>query len=190
MGGSRRLSGRRVSAALPALLVVAVLVAVTLHVLQPHGGGGVPGAPDDPTPVPEQAVARRGGDLGREASVSAAGDDGPDYIWVGVAPGVTVVDALVGGESPERTREGPSGVSAVWKVSAGLQQAGEAVLKHYRDAGGFELVHHGYLDLVQEVWGCLVLSEEGWAEAAVLSQAEEVEGDGPGCELTIARIGS
>lgn len=103
---------------------------------------------------------------------------------------VSVPRNLVGNVSPSQTKLGDCGTSAVWSVSCGLQQASEQVLRYYQDAGGFDLVYDGYLDLVQKVWGCLVLSPQGWAEVAVVSETEEVSGGDEQCELTITRIGA
>lgn len=81
--------------------------------------------------------------------------------------------ALLGGGDLVGGDENPLGRRWTWRVPGGLVEvAGQALLD--LEEQGLGLRYAGYLDLLGNVWGCLV-SGDAWVQAIVV---REEEGDG------------
>lgn len=59
-------------------------------------------------------------------------------------------------------------------VPLGLTDTAEEAVGRYRDLAGVVLVRAGYLDLVGNVWGCVV-SGPGWVEVCLVEERGEGE---------------
>ena len=64
-----------------------------------------------------------------------------------------------------------------------LAEVAWSVLQEYRDEGTCVLASSGYLDLLGNVWGCVVLGD-GWADVCVVS----TRGDGQGSVVQTIRM--
>ncbi len=68
-----------------------------------------------------------------------------------------------------------------WKSDLALQDEGICILESYKSAGQ-RLVRSGYLDLLGNVWGCVVQGD-GWVEICIIRAQE----DG-GCNVRVTRM--
>ena len=91
--------------------------------------------------------------------------------------------------------ENALGTRVTWSLEIDLVDAASGVLGEYRDAEAFSLVQSGYLDLLGNMWGCVVASESGWVELVLVDARDGgthgnggEEGD-VGCALTVVRLG-
>lgn len=112
-----------------------------------------------------------------------------------VAERVTVPKVCKDKGALAETLESATGSRATWEVDAGLEDAAASVIEGYRDEAGLTLEHDGYLDLLGHVWSCVVVSEEGWSEVALVDERGEADDFGPEegapgrCLVTVARLG-
>ena len=95
------------------------------------------------------------------------------------------------------TAHGSLGYRATWELGVGLPAGARSILEEYRDAGTLSLAYDGFLDLYGCVWGCVVSSEEGWAELVVVEDGDAAgraedgdvsEGEAAGCTVTLVRV--
>lgn len=194
-----RRSGRRAPAlAAAAVLAVAALAVAALALAGPArcsagGWAGSPGVPDGASPADGPGAAEGVGEAPGPAGAGgpAAPDGAPD---AAVAARVSVPGICAGKGELAETLESSTGSRATWLVGAGLEEAAASVIEGYRARAGLSLEHDGYLDLLGQVWSCVVVSEEGWSEVALVDAREGSgglggEGAGEGsCRVTVARI--
>lgn len=81
---------------------------------------------------------------------------------------------------------------ATWAVPGELPEVAASVLEQLRDEG-LDLRFGSYLDLLNQAWGGVVLSEQGWAEIVMVDarEGEDPDGEGEGagtCLVSIIRI--
>lgn len=146
---------------------------------------------------------------GVEASVVQPGASGDDPDAPVPAPGPVERDESLPGRHVTSfevceevgtlvsTARGSLGYRATWELGVGLSEGARSILEEYRDAGTVSLAYDGFLDLYGCVWGCVVSSEEGWAELVVVEDEGDgvyagdggvPEGEAPGCTLTLVRV--
>lgn len=77
------------------------------------------------------------------------------------------------------------GVRATWQVEASVDDAAQTVLTHYQ-AEDVSLASADYVDLLGNVWGCVVASEAGWSEV-VFVDGRGSDGD-TSCQVTAVHL--
>lgn len=154
---------RRLSAALSALLAVALL-AVSWLAWDGIGGVGSDG---------ERAGTSAGADghgedtpvLSGERADADGGSSGSEY------------PAQFGMEQVMQE----FGSTTSWHVDRPLREACQEVLESYQEQGSCVLVRAGYLDLFGRVWCCTVMGD-GWVDTCVVGEEEK------GCLVWRARM--
>ncbi len=86
------------------------------------------------------------------------------------------------------------GSSATWELEGDVATSAALLLEDYEGLGTFRLAYDGYLDLLQRVWGCVVIEETGAVELALIDGRRDSdvfgeEDDGQsGCTLTLVQL--
>lgn len=159
---------RRVVAALLGCLLLGVLL-LCVSSRAERGDGAAPSmeepGPDEPGSPPRASRDTEDGADGRR-------DEQPPEGWTTEEPSdATGRDAARGAGAETSLVEGP------------VDQAATALLASYRDAGSCALAQAGYLDLLGQVWGCVVRGD-GWVDVCVVSQT----GDAGRSEVHVTRL--
>ncbi len=176
-----------------ALVCAAVLavVALCLAVRSCGGEGAVSADGTGSAAAPEDVSVEEV----LEAVVPPA--DESDAVRDGSAVGRDVTDLDVCARLGElvETASGGLGVRATWEVAAGLEECAADILGQYEAQGDVSLAYDGAVDLLGQVWGCVVAADEGWAELVLVDArgaSEEGREDGNGgtsCSVTLVRFG-
>ncbi len=187
------MGAKRAAWAAVALTCAAALAAVLCLAMRSCGAGDGPVVPVEVALVEDGLPSEDAAAL-LEAAVPSAGEG---VLCDAGVPGRDVTDLDVCsclGRLVE-TASGGLGVRATWEVGAGLEECAAAILGQYEGQGGVSLEHDGAVDLLGRVWGCVVASEEGWAELVLVdarASDEEGQDDGNGgttCSVTLVRFG-
>ena len=193
-GGARRIRARRAALALAVCLALAG-VGVWVGV---RGGTGV--APGDEAAVAEtsggtaQATASGGAALPMSPAAGpdeAGATDGADAVGkagttaeAGATSEAEMLEGLLGdlaGELPEEVAGAPVRREESERAG-GVAEVASALVGEYRELGGAVVAHAGYLDLLGNVWGMVVMGP-GWVDLCLVS-----ERSGDTCELTRLRM--